>query len=110
MSHFAPFYSGFFLSYRNLSFKIEYFILLLFHEPKLFKQDEIMKQRLVTNIDCYQGVPLCVVRPCLHDAVSHCQIQNNFVIRSKNGEAIIQCGNIKYRFSSDSGHSVGFLN
>ena len=36
------------------------------------------------------GVPLSVVRLCLHRALCQCQIQNNFVIRSKNGEAIIQ--------------------
>ena len=28
----------------------------------------------------------------LHGAVRHCQIQNNLMIRSKNGEANVQCG------------------
>ena len=38
------------------------------------------------------GVPLSVVRPCLHGAMCHCHTQNKVTIRSKNGEAIIQCG------------------
>ena len=38
------------------------------------------------------GVPLYVVLPCLPSTACHSQVQNNFVIRSKNGEAIIQCG------------------
>ena len=38
------------------------------------------------------GVPLSVERPCLHGAMFHCHTQNKLTIRSKNGEAIIQCG------------------
>ena len=45
------------------------------------------------------GVPLSVVCHCLHSAVRHCQIQNNLVIRSKNGEASVQCGQRKILFS-----------
>ena len=44
------------------------------------------------------GVPLSVVHPCLHGAVRHCQIQNNLVIRSKNGVAIVHCGQHKILF------------
>ena len=39
----------------------------------------------------FQGSPLCVVRPCLHGALYHCQTQNKFVIRGKNDKAIMQC-------------------
>ena len=44
-------------------------------------------------------VPLSVVHPCLHSALHHCQIQNKLVIRSKNGVAIVQCGQNKILFS-----------
>ena len=45
------------------------------------------------------GVPPSVVHPCLHGAVRHCQIQNNLVIQSRNGVAIVQCGQHKMLFS-----------
>ena len=54
------------------------------------------------------GIPLSVVCPCLHGAVRHRQIQNNLMIRSKNGEANV--ANVKYCFLSNDGHSVRFLN
>ena len=38
------------------------------------------------------GIPLSVVRPCLHGAVCHCQTQNNFMIRRKNGDATVKYG------------------
>ena len=41
------------------------------------------------------GVPLSVVRPCLHGTVCHCHTQNKFMIPSKYGEAIFQCGRNK---------------
>ena len=60
---------------------------------------------------CAGGVLLSVVHPCLHGTVHHCQIQKNLVIRSKNGVAIVQCGeHIKCCFLSDYGQSVRFLN
>ena len=41
------------------------------------------------------GVRLSVVRICFHGAVCHRQTRNKFVIRSKNGKAIIQSGEHK---------------
>ena len=55
--------------------------------------------RYEIGMDKPGSVQLSVVRPCLHGAVCHCQIQNNLVIRSQNGKAIVQYDQCKILFS-----------
>ena len=52
------------------------------------------------------SVPLFVGGPCLRGALCHCQTQNNSLFEAKTARQLF----IKYRFLSDSGHSVRFLN
>ena len=71
-----------------------YQIFLICHGDREFKQ-KFFKIVCLIEIFLYYDpvvVPLSFVRPFLHGTVCHCHTQNKCMIRSKNGEAIFQCG------------------
>ena len=55
------------------------------------RQQQQPADHIADMVPCHTPFSHPVVHPCLHGAVCHCQTQNNLLVRSNNGEAIMLC-------------------